>query len=133
MTFTMSGAAYSQVADGGWREDNPRGWECVERAPRRRIGRGTQLQITMRVDDANDLADYLWSVAEVVESMSAEERSGQRTQPLRAAISSIARSTPWCDAEFDAGGRHVVKCCRRPDHEGDHKNGSWQWPREEGE
>ena len=90
--FTLSGYVYSQVEDGGWPQDNPRGWAALEASPSRRVGKGFQCQVTMLRDDAWDLAYYIESVADVWACMTTEERGNDRPAPLRIAVERIRKA-----------------------------------------
>lgn len=78
VTITLPGAAVTIVAEGNWPNDNPRGWKAVAAAHRRKVGFGTQWTFSILREDADDLANYLSSVADVVGSMTAEERQGSK-------------------------------------------------------
>jgi len=90
--FVLSGTAYHATADGGWRDDNPRGWARVQAAPTRKVGKGFQVLVEMERDDALDLADYLESVAEVWACMTAEERGDDRPAPIFIAVERIRKA-----------------------------------------
>lgn len=90
VTFKLSGVAYTAATEAGWPDDNPRGYEALRAAPPgRRMGKGIQYTITMRADDALDLAAYLQSVGDVWACMTAEERGPDRPQPIWRAVERI--------------------------------------------
>jgi hypothetical protein len=65
VSFWLPGTVRRAVDEGGWRADNPRGYGHMMCAAMQRRGRGTRWFVSMRADDANDLADYLFSLADV--------------------------------------------------------------------
>jgi hypothetical protein len=78
VTITISGSAFQIVSDGNWRKDNPRGWKALNGGVIRPRGKGHQVTFTILREDADDLSNYLSSVADVVGSMTTEERNGGR-------------------------------------------------------
>ena len=91
--FSLSGVAMSAARDGGWRDDNPRGFDALSRSPSGRVGFGWRHGVTMRRDDALDLADYLQSVGDVWASMTVAERGARdRPEPIWKAVEGIRKA-----------------------------------------
>lgn len=68
--FTLPGAVVDELVD--WR--NFRGRAAVATGPVRPVLRGTQVAVTMRVDDARDLARYLEQLIAAVEDLPPADR-----------------------------------------------------------
>lgn len=93
VSFKLSGVAMTAACEGGWPNDNPRGATALNHATCAKTGYGLRYTVTMRRDDAIDLADYLQSVADVWASMTSEERgSKDRPQPIWKAIEGIRQA-----------------------------------------
>jgi hypothetical protein len=91
VTFEISGAAWAAaVIDGGWPADNPTAAAIVESSPWRAVGKGRRYTVTLPRSDASDLADYLWSVAEVNEV--GEGRDSKVVGVCRRAVDAIVEA-----------------------------------------
>ncbi len=73
--FTIPNASRRLILEGSPGEEIH---EYVRAAELRRHGRGHQATITMPVDLARNLSDYLWGVEGVVNEMTGAEREGGR-------------------------------------------------------
>jgi len=86
VTFSVPGMAQQIVLDGGWRQDYPEWFRLFNlNGTSRSAGFGTRYTTTLPVEAAESLADYLWSVAEVLESMTGEERGSTGASEMTAA------------------------------------------------
>ncbi len=70
---TIPGAAYRLAREGS---PGKLAESALDKAVLVKRGRGNQAILSMTTEEANDLADYFWSVAGVVGDMSGEERDG---------------------------------------------------------
>lgn len=87
--FVIPGRAFDAASEGNWPQDNPKGWAALSRAEVRRVGRGRQYAVEMLKEDAEDLADYLWSVSSLWREISATERGSDDPRPLERAQKAI--------------------------------------------
>jgi hypothetical protein len=92
---TIPGAAYRLARDGSPGELAA---EALARAHVTKRGRGTQALLLMSREQANELADYFWSVAGVVGEMTGAERDGgnehQAAQQAILRIEAALREAP---------------------------------------
>jgi hypothetical protein len=92
VSFRLTGSAYRVIADGNWPNDHPRGWAAITASPRRRVGKGRQLLVTMPRDAALDLLAWLASFVELRVDMTPEERGDSDHRHARKAMSAIEGS-----------------------------------------
>jgi len=88
-SYRLPGVAASVVFDGDWRNENPAGWLEFIQGTVRSVGRGSLYIVTLTDAVAEDLRQYLLSVQDVLESMSATERGGN--SELRAVRQAVER------------------------------------------
>ena len=90
VTFTIPGVADGVVFDGGWRQDYPDAWVAYEsNRSSVRAGLGWRVTTTLGREQARTLSDYLLSVAEVLKSMTVEERGRSGTSEMRACFRAV--------------------------------------------
>jgi hypothetical protein len=66
ITFWLPGRVIDAIRDGNWPNDNPPGWADIHDARYEGRGRGYRKYVRTSRANANDLADYLFSLADNV-------------------------------------------------------------------
>jgi hypothetical protein len=67
ISFALSGTAVRIIREGNWPNEMPAAWQKILASPTKRRGKGMTYIVTMDRATASDLADYLFSVAEVAQ------------------------------------------------------------------
>ncbi len=88
-TVTVSGTAWRALRDSNFPADCPDHWATLNQAAVvKRHGQGHRVTVPLG-DAAREAAHHLDSIADAVGAMSAAEREGESTHPLRRAAQAL--------------------------------------------
>ena len=82
VSVALPGSVRRLLGEESFADDHAGIWRKIEAAPTHRRGFGTQCSVELSRAEASTLADYLWGVASLEDSMTASERGGSDTRSL---------------------------------------------------